>query len=88
MTELAILLAALAYLAFDRWQTARILERQSPDLEAMVALVDRLCQRVQAPEIAVMQHDQGGEQWAPPAVGFDDDEGFALSKEQLAEMSG
>lgn len=86
MIELAILLAALAYLAWDRRQTARILATATPDLEALVALCDRLCQRVQAPDVAVAQHVQADAPgWAPPAVAYDDDEGFALSKEQLAE---
>lgn len=87
MIELAIIPAVLLYLAWRDRQTARLLETASPDLTQLVALVDRLCQRVQAPDVAVTQHAaQGGEQWAPPAIGFDDDEAFMQSKEDLALM--
>lgn len=88
MLELAIILIAVAYLAWDRRQTALILAAATPDLEALIASNDRLCQRLQAPAVAVAQHaaDADTSGWAPPAVGHDDDEAFAVSKEMLAAM--
>lgn len=58
----------------------------SPDLRELIELVDRLCQRVQAPEYAVAEHAQHAmAQDVPQAVSmFDDDEHWA-SKEDLAE---
>lgn len=63
-----------------------------PDIAQLVALVDRLCQRLQAPDHAVVEHAQA--QPLPPmpqAVLPDDDEGWhraqALTKEQLAEQA-
>ena len=89
MIELAALILVLAYLAHDRHQTARILATATPDLEALIAANDRLCQRLQAPDVAVAQHaaESVPSGWAPPAVGHDDDEAFMesrLSKDELA----
>lgn len=57
-----------------------------PDVAELVALVDRLCQRIQAPEQAVVEHAMA--QPLPPlpmAIEMDDDEGHWESKEQMAE---
>lgn len=63
----------------------------SPDLEALVALVRDLCQRVQAPKEAVVQHQmETGPVFAPPAVLPDDDAGWfeaRMSKEDLARQA-
>lgn len=68
-----------------------------PDIKELIGLVDRLCQRVQAPEHAIVEHAQA--QPLPPmpaAVLPDDDEGWhqahalsaqLLSKEDLAEQA-
>ena len=50
--------------------------------------VDRLCQRLQAPEQAVIEHAIGNVTEQPPAVGPDNDRDFweaHMTKEQLAE---
>lgn len=57
-----------------------------------IALVDRLCQRVQAPGAAVLEHDEAvrahrGPEYAPPAIEPDDDEAYWLSREKLAEYA-
>lgn len=57
-----------------------------------IALIDRLCQRLQAPGAAVLEHDERvrerrGEEYAPAAVEPDDDEGYWLSREKLADLS-
>jgi hypothetical protein len=61
-----------------------------PDLTALIDLVDRLCQRIQAPEQAVIEHSiQQPLPDVPPTVRPDDDRGYwealNLSKEDLAE---
>lgn len=58
----------------------------SPDLRELIGLVDRLCQRVQAPGYAVAEHAQHAmTQDAPQAVSMFDDEEHWASKEDLAE---
>jgi hypothetical protein len=57
-----------------------------------IALVDRLCQRVQSPAAAVLEHDERmrerhGEEYAPPALEPDDDEAYWLSRDRLAESA-
>lgn len=87
MLELAALLVVVAYLAWRDHQTAVTLAAATPDLIELVALVDRLCQRVQAPDVAVAEHAAAqGPVWAPPAVPMDDDEAHFQSKEALAEQ--
>jgi hypothetical protein len=56
------------------------------------AQVDRLCQRLQAPAAAVLEHDEAArarrtEEYAPPAVEPDDDEAFWMSRDKLAEYA-
>lgn len=90
-----VLLVVVAYLAFDRWQARRIVDRAasiiecgSPDLKAMIELVDRLAQRLQAPGVAVAEHTATIlPVEAPQHVPMDDDDAFWLaniSKEDLA----
>jgi hypothetical protein len=63
----------------------------SPDLRELVECIDRLCQRVQAPEVAVAQHAAMLPVADPPqAVSmFDDEDHWAasagLTKEELAD---
>lgn len=58
----------------------------TPDLTALIDLVDRLCQRVQAPERAINEHTQGVVvPESPPAVDMFDDEEYWEPKENLAE---
>lgn len=50
------------------------------------AQVDRLCQRIQAPELAIAEHATHAiGEWAPPAVLPDDDAGHWEAKEDLAQ---
>jgi hypothetical protein len=71
-------------------QMQKLLAQKNPDLDQIIGLVDRLCQRVQAPSQAVVDHSVGLAPPSPPAVGFDDDEAFhaarEMSKEALADM--
>jgi hypothetical protein len=80
------LLALAALVAFGIYE--RHQERRQQQL---IALVDRLCQRVQAPQAAVLEHDEQvrvlrDEEYAPPAVPPDDDEAFWASRDKLAEL--
>lgn len=86
MTVLAVFAAAelvlIAYLVFER----RLSER------AHIALVDRLCQRLQAPGAAVLEHDEAvrarpSETYAPPGLEPEDDDGYWASREKLAEYA-
>jgi hypothetical protein len=54
----------------------QLLAAKNPDLEQLIALVDRLCQRVQAPSQAVIDHSLAAAVVppSPPAVPFDDAE--------------
>lgn len=68
-------------------------ETAHPDLTELIALTDRLCQRVQAPEQAVLEHQLQDLPVSPPAVTPDDDDayweamrGTTLDKESLAEQ--
>jgi hypothetical protein len=87
MLELAALLIVVTYLAWDRHHTARILAAASPDLAELIALTDRLAQRVQAPTLATLEHDEAitNTYPAPIAVPMDDDDAHWESKEQLAQ---
>lgn len=74
----------VALLVYERYQE----QRRARDL---IALVDRLCQRVQAPHAAVLEHDQQvrvarDDEYAPPAVEPEDDQGYWASRDKLAEM--
>ena len=68
----------------ERWQDHR-------HQRELIALIDRLCQRVQAPHAAVLEHDEQvreprSEEYAPPAVEPDDDEAFWTSRDRLADL--
>ena len=68
--------AVIAFLLWDR----RIERREH------AAMTAELCQRLQAPELAVMAHDlQGRDVAMPQPPGFDDDEAHWESKEALAD---
>lgn len=60
----------------------------SPDLSTMVELVESLCQRIQAPEVAVMAHANGtlGADM-PMHVPLDDDDEHWVAKEELADRA-
>lgn len=80
MTYLAIVNVALVMLV-----AVLAIERRR-ERELQVVLIQSLCQRIQAPEIAVAQHGQSVDVgYAPPAVAPDDDESHWEAKEQLAE---
>lgn len=84
MTLLAVFAAIeLALIAF------LVVERRKSEM-VHTALVDRLCQRLQAPGAAILEHDEAvrggrGAEYAPPALDPEDDEAFWLSRERLAE---
>jgi hypothetical protein len=83
---LAVVVVALLA---DRWQQRH---RPDPSLLELISLCDRLCQRLQAPQAAILEHDEQvrtpqGAEYAPPAVPPDDDEAFWMSRERLAEMT-
>lgn len=66
--------------------------RAHPDLEPLLEAIASLCQRVQAPGTAVLEHDernrlQRPQEYAPPAVEPEDDDGYWLSREHLAEAA-
>lgn len=81
--------AAIAYLLIAQRGHAQLIAEvvrcASPDLCEMVALVDRLCQRVQAPQAAVAEHAAGVFS-APQHVPMDDDSAYHQSKEELADL--
>lgn len=59
--------------------------------DALLGTIHELCQRVQAPDLAVIDHQaKQGVIVNPPAVGFDDDEDYweaaEMTKEQVAEQ--
>lgn len=73
-------LVLIAYLVFEH----RVMERDH------IALVDRLCQRLQAPGAAVLEHDEAvrqREDYAPPGIEPDDDAGYWASRDKLAEYA-
>jgi len=80
-----------ALTAFQQQHTLHIqtvLKQKNPDLEQIIALADRMAQRIQAPQQAVYEHAAVQLPPDPPAVGFDDDAGYweaRLSKDELAE---
>jgi hypothetical protein len=74
--------ALVGYLVLERRQASR----------DFIALVDRLCQRLQAPGAAVLEHDETVRtrrppEYAPPALEPEDDEGYWMSREKLAELA-
>lgn len=78
-------LALIALLAIERRR----------DRELHIAQVDRMAQRIQAPELAIAEHAQAAVgEWTPPAVTMDDDDSHWEAKEDLAnrlaqmEMNG
>jgi hypothetical protein len=89
LTIAVIALGVVAVLLLaDRWQ-----QRRHPDATAveLIAVIDRLCQRVQAPAAAILEHDEAvrsprSEEYAPPAVAPEDDEGYWESRDKLAEL--
>lgn len=89
MTLAVVVLSGMVVLLLaERWQQHR---RVDATVVEMVALADRLCQRLQAPQAAVLEHDElvrapRSDEYAPPAVAPDDDEGYWESREKLAEL--
>lgn len=75
----------------ERVAAANAQAQTTPDLTAFIALVENLCQRLQAPKAAITQHQmESAPLFAPPAVLPDDDEGYwqarGLTKEELADQ--
>lgn len=90
LTTVVLIVAFLIFIDRERQRQntliASIAASGSPDLCEMIAIVDRLCQRIQAPSVAVAEHNQAtvGE-FAPPAVSMFSDDEHHESKEELAE---
>lgn len=90
MTAAAIILGVVvALLLVERLQERR---HANPDVAKLIGLCDRLCQRLQAPSAAILEHDEQvrqrrDEEYAPPAVTPDDDDAFWMSREKLAELA-
>jgi len=65
--------------------------KPNPDTTALIALVERMAQRIQAPTEAVVEHQLAAPlPDSPPAIPFDNDQAFweaqePLSKEALAD---
>lgn len=75
-----------AAFAVERAHIEAARAKAAPDLTELVALIDRLCQRVQAPEQAVVEHAMA--QPLPPmpqVIEMDDDDAHWEAKEQMAE---
>jgi len=70
--------------------TAALITNQAETVQAFIAQVDRLCQRLQAPQQAVIDHTIQTLQPGPPPIPMDDDAGYddlhGLSKDELAEL--
>jgi hypothetical protein len=84
---------ALLQVGRDSERIAQMQQRRHPDATAveLIAVIDRLCQRVQAPAAAILEHDEAvrsprSEEYAPPAVAPEDDEGYWESRDKLAEL--
>lgn len=78
-TVIALGLTVAALLGERAYQRRQLLD--------MIALVDRMAQRLQAPSAAVLEHDERvrGPVLTPPGVPPDDDEAFWESRDALAE---
>lgn len=88
MTAAALGLAVVAWavVVFLLWE-----RHHAADTQALISLVDRMAQRIQAPNAAILEHDElvrelRTEEYAPPAVAPDDDEGYWASRDKLAEL--
>lgn len=86
MTALAVIAAAeLVLITFLIWDRTRA---QAP----LLRTVENLCQRIQGPGAAVLEHDEQvrerrDEEYAPPALEPEDDEAYWLSRDKLAEYA-
>jgi hypothetical protein len=83
MTALAIIAGLqIALVAFLIWERHRRDDR-------LLATIDRLARRIQAPQLAAVElhNEESGidPQYAPPAIEPDDDDAFWDSREKLAE---
>lgn len=75
----------------ERAEMEKARAQATPDLTAMVAMLDRMAQRLQAPEWAVQEHRFATTEGAPAPQPAVDDEGWwaahqEIPKEQLAEQ--
>jgi hypothetical protein len=93
---LAFQSALVAFWAYEHRHALEVIESVarsgSPDLRELVECIDRLCQRVQAPDVAIAEHAAMVPVTAPPqsVSMFDDEDHWAsmagLSKEELADV--
>jgi hypothetical protein len=70
-----------------------LIQQKNPDLEQLIALVDRQMQRIQAPAQAVIDHSMTSMvHESPETIPMDDDEAYwdqksVISKEDFAEAA-
>lgn len=79
MELLLISILQVALAAFLVW------ERRSERRDT-AALIERLLQRIQAPEAAVVQHQMANLPPSPMPIEYDNDDDFHQSREELAAM--
>jgi hypothetical protein len=84
-------LALVVLLAREHRHAVEVIESVarsgSPDLRELVECIDRLCQRIQAPDVAVATHANAMMPGPPPlAVSMFDDDDHWQSKEALADL--
>jgi hypothetical protein len=78
MTVAAICFAQLAVIVLLLW------DRRSERREHAHQVAE-LCQRIQAPELAILAHQQEDDTPLPQPPGFDDDGAYWRSRDELAE---
>jgi len=89
VTALVVFAAAeLALIGFLVWNR----QRTHPDLQSLLGIIGELCQRLQAPGAAVLEHDERvrgrpSTEYAPPAIEPDDDDAYWMSREKLADYA-
>jgi len=82
VTALAIVAGSLVGLvAFLLWER----HRPDPDVAALIALIDRLCRRIQAPQLAAIETQNELVGQNPIAVNPEVDDEYWESREALAE---
>lgn len=86
----ALQLFAIAFLVWDKARDRAAGERERATMRAEAqrereGLLREAWQRIQAPEVAVMQHQIQGPVVMPQHVPMDDDDAYHESKEELAE---
>lgn len=86
MIELTVIAAQLVVIALLVLLVGVLIIDRRDERDDHAGQLDRLLQRIQAPELAVAEHAQHAvAEWAPPAVPLDDDASHWEAKEDLAQ---